>query len=182
MPGYYEIDNSMKPEGTKQQKIDAIDEIWEWSESDRQDALVGLAEDYFTHYGIRMPFYLWENEMLNPLIYPESKKDVKKALSDIKDYAIKYHNEHTPTVPINDDVTKYTLIKILKKTFYGSRLDEMGKYGGTLENINQGYITVPVIQLIVNIVLNKEKPSPDLIKAFKDKNKISFIRQKLSEL
>ena len=176
------INNRMQPEASKAEKINAINEIWEFNDSEKTDALVGLAENYFTHYGIPMPHELWENELLNPLIYPESKTKVKETLSKIKTYAIKHHNQNTPIVKIVHDVTRFTLLKLLKRTMYGARLDEMGKYGSSIENVDNGFITIPVLDIIIEKVTSREKPTACMIKAFGSVEKINFIHSKLVEL
>ena len=181
MPGMFSTESPYTPEMTKHEKITAIDVIWDFEEQHKTIALIGIANDYFTHYGIKMPNELWEDTTLNPLIYPNDKKEVKKCLSDLKDFAIKYHNETTPQIKIDHDITKRTLIKLIKKTFYGSRLDEMGINGSTLENIEKGFIAYPVLEIIINI-MNRENVTSDLIIAFGNKHKINYIRQKLSEL
>ena len=181
MPGMFSTESPYTPEMTKEEKISAIDVIWDFEDQHKTIALIGIANDYFTHYGIKMPNELWEDTTLNPLIYPTNKKEVKKCLSYLKDYAINYHNQNTPHVKIDNDITKKTLIKLIKKTWYGSRIDEMGINGSTLENIEKGFIPYPVLEMIINI-LNRDNVTNDMMIAFGNKHKINYIRQKLSEL
>jgi len=181
MAGIYEIDNSLESELSKAEKIERIDLIFTETYQNRSLKLVKMAEVYFTTLGLKMPDELFYSDIITPLIYPEDKKQVKKALSDIKQYAMQYHVDNTIKISI-DKVTKNTLLKIINKTFYGTRLELTGINGKLSDNIKAGYIPKPALEIIIYRILEKENVTPDIKIAFNNEQKIKYISEKFKEL
>ena len=138
-------------EPSKQHKIELIDYAFELDDTARSTFLVSMAEDYFGHYGIDMPEVCWDNGLLTPLIYPETKTSVKQAFAKIKQFAREWHNDHTPVIELENEVTRATIYKLIKKTHFGTRIQEMGKGGKTTDNLAQGFVTLPVMMLIIKL-------------------------------
>ena len=181
MAGIYQIDKSIESELNKQDKIERIDKIFTEPPQKRPLLLLKMAEVYFTTKAIKMPDELYYSDIINPLIYPDNKSEVKKALADIKQYAIEYHAKNSIKLNL-DSVSQNTLNKILKKTFYGTRLELTGINGTLSSNIKAGYVPYPALKVIIDRVLEKETPTPDLLIAFESKEKIAFIASKFKEL
>jgi hypothetical protein len=157
-------------------------EIIELNTDDRLPYITNIVTDYFEHFNIEPPndFYLANDEAWEILFNSDDRILIASALDRFWSYANNYHKLNTKRLQVKENITKNTILKLIKKSFVGSRIDEMGIDGTTTSNIKAGFIGENVLNFIIDSVLTK--PSPDLFVTFGTIEKINFIKSKMIEL
>jgi hypothetical protein len=156
----------------------------ELSAKDRTNLIQSIILDFFGHYYIESPpddIYTSLGKSWEILFNSNNVDEIWNAIESFWQYTYNYHKHNTIRISIDKNVTKNTLFKLIKRTFHGTRIDEMGIGGSTTANLKKGFIGENVIRYICENVLT-DNPSPDVLITFEKQPKIDFIRNTLIEL
>lgn len=146
----------------------------------RRDYLRPFIRDFFEEYRIDTPDCVFDDlaDEWSVLMKSNNKSELKKALSAFKRYAEWYYNEHVGKVFLQR-VSLNTIRKIIFKTWYGTRINSLGKGEATLDNIKKGFISEGVYDYLMDKVLVAD-PSDDLLGLWGE-DKILYIREQIQK-
>lgn len=146
----------------------------------RREYLRPFIRDYFMEYRIDTPDCVYDelSDAWNTLMKSNNMNELYKAMGEFKRYAEWYYNEHIDKIFL-EKITLNTIRKVINRTWYGTRIEGLGKKGTTLENIKQGFISEGVYQYLIDKVF-KSPASQDVLGLW-NQEKVLYIRKQLQQ-
>lgn len=144
----------------------------------RKEYLRPFISDFFGEYRIDTPESAYD-DLSNDwatLMTSNNKTELYKALGAFKRYAEWYYNEHIDKIFL-ERITLNTIRKVIHRTWYGTRIEGLGKNESTLENIKKGFVSEGVYEYLLDKVF--VSPASEDVLGIWDQEKVLYIRKQL---